>query len=147
MASSMKAALHLGKDVVKNSEIHLNTKFENIESVFEITQKIDTGTVWRNSKSCQCSTTSCGNQMIRIPSQTESMSRITRSSSFQDTGRFLVQAQRRDGTEILTNNRDSGISQEIRWYTKSKKPPSQRRTWTWCVSVQLRITASARSSP
>ena len=39
MASSMKAALNLGKDFVKNSEIHLDTKFENVESVFDITQK------------------------------------------------------------------------------------------------------------
>ena len=51
----------------------------------------------------------------------ERMSRITRSSSFQDTGRFLVQAQRRCGTEVLTINRDSGISQKIRWYNNSKK--------------------------
>ena len=42
---SMKAALHFGKGFVKNSEIHLNTKFENIESVFDITQVFDTGTV------------------------------------------------------------------------------------------------------
>ena len=59
--------------------------------------------------------------MIGIASQTERMSRITRSSSFQDTGRFLVQAQRRHGTEVLTSNRDSGISQKIRWYNNSKK--------------------------
>ena len=45
MASSMKAAIHLGKDFVKNSEIHWNTQFENFESVFDITQKIDTGTI------------------------------------------------------------------------------------------------------
>ena len=31
---SMKAALHFRKGFVKNSEIHLNTKFENIESVW-----------------------------------------------------------------------------------------------------------------
>ena len=42
---SMKAALHFGKGFVKNSEIHLNTKFENIESVFDIIQIFDTGTV------------------------------------------------------------------------------------------------------
>ena len=41
----MKAALHLGKGFVKNLEIHWNTKFENIESVFDSTRKIDTGTV------------------------------------------------------------------------------------------------------
>ena len=34
---SMKAALHFGKGFVKNSKIHLNTKFENVESVFDIT--------------------------------------------------------------------------------------------------------------
>ena len=59
--------------------------------------------------------------MIGSASQTERMSRITRSSSFQDTGRFLVQAQGRHGTEVLTINRDSGISQKIRWYNNSKK--------------------------
>ena len=91
------------------------------ECVWYYSKKFDTGTVWRNSKSCQCSTTSCGNQMIRIPSQTERMSRITRSSSFQDTGRFLVQAQERHRTEVLTSNRDGGISQKIRWYNDSKK--------------------------
>ena len=42
---SMKAALHFGKGFVKNSEIHLNTKLENIESVFDITHIFDTGTV------------------------------------------------------------------------------------------------------
>ena len=46
----------------------------------------------------------CGNQMIGIASQTLRKSTITRSSSFQDIGRFLVQAQRRHGTEVLTNN-------------------------------------------
>ena len=79
----------------------------------------------RNSKtessSCQCSTTSCGHQMIGIASQTPRVSRITRTSSFQDTGRFLVKAQRRDGTEILTNSRDSGISQPTRWYNNTKE--------------------------
>ena len=49
------------------------------------------------------------------------MSRITRSSSFQDTRRFLVQAQERHRTEVLTSNRDGGISQNIRWYNDSKK--------------------------
>ena len=39
MASSMKAAIHLGPSYVSNSEIYKNTKFEDIESVFNITQK------------------------------------------------------------------------------------------------------------
>ena len=38
--TSMKAALHFGKGFATNSEIHVNTKFENIESVFDITQKL-----------------------------------------------------------------------------------------------------------
>ena len=50
MASSMKAATHLGKDFVQKSEIHKNTQFENFENVFDITRKIDSGTVWRNSE-------------------------------------------------------------------------------------------------
>ena len=77
--------------------------------------------------SCQCSTTSCGNQMIGIASQTLRMSTITRSSSFQDTGRFLVQAQRRHGTEVLTNDRESGISHKIRWYNFESRS-SQMKT-------------------
>ena len=215
---SMKAALHFGKGFVKNSEIHLNSKFENIESVFDITQVFDTWTVWRRTSECgmpeifitimreinvgkwwmrrssgrrqeylstlillyvllrwnkfqeqqkqwkgklkdidmyspyqdavgiggeaielewknfkifpDCPffkrsrktwyrrasnrrnqmifvsmfNDICGNQMIGIASQTLRKSTITRSSSFQDIGRFLVQAQRRHGTEVLTNN-------------------------------------------
>ena len=40
MTSSMKADIHLGQDFLENSEIFKNTKFENIENVFNITQKI-----------------------------------------------------------------------------------------------------------
>ena len=40
MASSMKAAIHLGPDFLKNSEIYKNTRFENIENVFNITQNL-----------------------------------------------------------------------------------------------------------
>ena len=32
----MKAAIHLGPNHVSNSEIHKNTKFEDVESVFNI---------------------------------------------------------------------------------------------------------------
>ena len=39
MASSMKAAIHLGPDFLRNSGIYLNTRFENIENVFNIIQK------------------------------------------------------------------------------------------------------------
>ena len=40
MASSMKAAIHLGQYFLENSEIYKNTKFENIENVFNFTQKL-----------------------------------------------------------------------------------------------------------
>ena len=40
MTSSMKAAIHLGPNYESNSEIYKNTKFEDIESVFNITQKL-----------------------------------------------------------------------------------------------------------
>ena len=59
--------------------------------------------------------------MIGIASQTLRKSTITRSSSFQDTGRFLVQAQRRHGSEVLTNNRDSGISQKNKMVQQFKE--------------------------
>ena len=36
----MKAAIHFGPDFLTNSEVHKNTKFENIWSVFNITQKL-----------------------------------------------------------------------------------------------------------
>ena len=38
--SSMKAAIHFGPNYVSNSEIYKNTKFEDIESVFNTTQKL-----------------------------------------------------------------------------------------------------------
>ena len=40
MASSMLAAIHLGPDFLMNSEIYKNTRFENIENVFNITQQL-----------------------------------------------------------------------------------------------------------
>ena len=40
MSSSMKAAIHLGQDHVANLEICKNTNFEEIQSSFNITQKL-----------------------------------------------------------------------------------------------------------
>ena len=40
MSSSMKAAIHLGPNYVSNSEIYKNTKFEEIENLFNIAQKL-----------------------------------------------------------------------------------------------------------
>ena len=40
MSSSMKAVIHLGPNDLENSEIHTNTQFEEIESLFSITQKL-----------------------------------------------------------------------------------------------------------
>ena len=40
LASSMKAAIHLGSDFLTNSEIYKNTKFEKNWSVFNITEKL-----------------------------------------------------------------------------------------------------------
>ena len=40
MTSSMKDAIHLGPNYLSNSEIYKNTKFEEIESLFNITQKL-----------------------------------------------------------------------------------------------------------
>ena len=40
MTSSMKAAIHLEPNFKSNSEIYKNTQFEDIESVFNITQKM-----------------------------------------------------------------------------------------------------------
>ena len=39
MSSSMKAAIHLGPTYFANSEIYKNTTFEEIESLFNFTQK------------------------------------------------------------------------------------------------------------
>ena len=36
----MRAAIHLGKNFLRNSETYKKTKFENIENVFNITQKL-----------------------------------------------------------------------------------------------------------
>ena len=40
MISSMKEAIHLGRDLQENSEIYKNMKFENNENVFNIIQKL-----------------------------------------------------------------------------------------------------------
>ena len=40
MVSSMTAAIHLEPDFSKKSEIYKNTRVENIENVFNITQKL-----------------------------------------------------------------------------------------------------------
>ena len=40
MTSSMKAAIHLGRNFQENSEIFKNMKVENIENVFNITPKL-----------------------------------------------------------------------------------------------------------
>ena len=40
MSSSMKAAIHLGPNYLATSAIYKNTKFEEIESLFDITQKL-----------------------------------------------------------------------------------------------------------
>ena len=40
MSSSMKAAIHLGPNDLTNSEIYKNTKFKEIDSSFNIAQKL-----------------------------------------------------------------------------------------------------------
>ena len=40
MSSSMKAAIHLGPNNLANLEVYKNTNFEEIECVFNITQKL-----------------------------------------------------------------------------------------------------------
>ena len=49
MSSSMNAAIHLGPNYLTNSEIYKNTKFEETESLFNITQKVGNGTFRRDS--------------------------------------------------------------------------------------------------
>ena len=40
MASSMKAAIHLGPNYLAKLEVHKNTNLEEIQSLFDITQKL-----------------------------------------------------------------------------------------------------------
>ena len=40
MSSSMKAAIHLGPCYLENLEVYKNTNFEEIQSLFNITQKL-----------------------------------------------------------------------------------------------------------
>ena len=40
MSSSMKAAIHLGPNYLANLEVYKNTNFEEIGSLFNITQKL-----------------------------------------------------------------------------------------------------------
>ena len=39
MSSSMKAAIHLGSNYLANFEVHKNTNFEEIRSLFNSTEK------------------------------------------------------------------------------------------------------------
>ena len=50
LRSAMKAAIHFGQDSLRNWEISKNTRFENIENVFNITQKMNKRTFRRNSE-------------------------------------------------------------------------------------------------
>ena len=43
MSSSMKVAIHLGPNFLVDAEIYKNTKFEEIESLFNMTQKLIMG--------------------------------------------------------------------------------------------------------
>ena len=40
MSSSMKAAIHLGPNYLANLEVYNNTNFQEIQSLFNITQKL-----------------------------------------------------------------------------------------------------------
>ena len=40
MSASMKAAIRLGPDYTENLEIYKNTNFEELQSLFDITQKL-----------------------------------------------------------------------------------------------------------
>ena len=40
MSSSMKAAVHLGPNCLVNLEVYKNMNFEEVESFFNITQKL-----------------------------------------------------------------------------------------------------------
>ena len=40
MAFSLKAAIHLGPNYLANLEVYKNTNFEEIESLFNVTQKL-----------------------------------------------------------------------------------------------------------
>ena len=40
MSSSMKAAIHLGSNYLANFEVHKNANFEEIQSLFIITEKL-----------------------------------------------------------------------------------------------------------
>ena len=40
VSSSMKAAIHLGPSNTDNLEVHKNAKFEEIQNLFDITQKL-----------------------------------------------------------------------------------------------------------
>ena len=43
MSSSMRAAIHLGLNFLKILEVYMNTNFEEIESLFSITQELILG--------------------------------------------------------------------------------------------------------
>ena len=50
MSSSIKAAIHLGPNYLANLEVHKNTNFEEIQSLFNMTQKLILGHSERDSE-------------------------------------------------------------------------------------------------
>ena len=50
MSQWMKAAIHLGPDYLQNLEVHKNTNFDEIQDLFNITQKLISETFWRDSE-------------------------------------------------------------------------------------------------
>ena len=134
LASSMKAAILLGPDFLMNSDICKDTKFDNIENVFNITQKFINRTFRRNSE--------CGMPGIFI-SLMDEISIVSWSSDQVGEGKSMClrwfRSLRRTRTKMQldsTENRlnSSGhISQDFRHYLFFAR---SRTTWRQRTSSQ-----------
>ena len=68
MASTMKAAIHLGQSYIENLEAYKNTNFEEFQNLFGITQKLtlDHSEEILNVKPIGCTTPSCTRSTLSL---------------------------------------------------------------------------------
>ena len=86
--------------------------------------KLNLKNLQTGSSSCQCSTTSIGQEKerLKLENRIQKKSRNTRRYSRKDTGRFWVLEMKRSGTEVLlTHLKEKGILQPLRWWNDSKR--------------------------
>ena len=144
MTSSMEAAIHLGQDFLENSESYKNTKFENIENMFNITQKFtkehsdeDLGLSFTlvgeiNTVQRQRDQVSEGKSLClrRFSSMCWSDRSSTRSRCKMDRTKTVSFVPRRSGSWRRTNWMRVEFFQELQRWLFSRRTPRKSRIFS-----------------